>query len=320
MEIVNRLKIRKINRAIGLVDDIELLNIQDDIPHGLFRFNFQQIKNGKTIYGNGFSLNESEALLKAWAEFVERQGFHQEIEKNEKILTSNGFAAHTKLELSKLNSYKELIERDCLLSSWLLGLSAKPFEPNKYGNRTLKSILKDLDARGFRLRFGILGENDNYLIGIVIIKKGDFITAYTSCKSNLKELAHQLVVESLCVANAVKQDTKYIENQDLLYSPMDHQSYYCSKDRHSHIESLIDPNQMEIISFPKFNYQVQQIQLDNKLDQQSNFYVTRAISEECQNLWFGKTEEKNVNLDRIKIIAKKEVSYESLNTLPHPLV
>lgn len=143
----------------------------DVIDSGLHHFSVSQKMNDK-IKGVGTDYNKTLALKKAVSELAERKSFVFERKKDRSILSSNGFAAHTCMELAKKAALKELIERDLFFISWLAKRPPAWVLPSQFDGH-LKEFLNDqvklFEKYGYSLKIGIIGKSNNIWVVVGVL-------------------------------------------------------------------------------------------------------------------------------------------------------
>lgn len=80
---------------------------------------------GRKLLVSGEGKTQEQAVTKAVAELIERSTLIEFADANPAVKTSNGWAAHSDLNIAKLNAIRELVERDSILKHWYL---RTPFE------------------------------------------------------------------------------------------------------------------------------------------------------------------------------------------------
>ena len=81
--------------------------------------------HGRKLLVTGEGHTKEQAVTKAVAELIERSALIEFADANPAVKTSNGWAAHSDLDIAKLNAIRELVERDSILKHWYSGT---PFE------------------------------------------------------------------------------------------------------------------------------------------------------------------------------------------------
>jgi hypothetical protein len=78
-------------------------------------------------------------------------------------------------------------------------------------------------------------------------------------------------------------------------------------------------NGFSIRKFPGFLYIQEDLTEQNPLAVESNYFVSRSTSSECQLLWFGETNPEVINLKRLRKISDHNLDFQEINAMVHPL-
>jgi len=306
----------RIREVLRRHSEIEVAKAEDTLAMGLHWYNFNYFDKGfeRRVRGSGTDFSDAVAICRTWGEFVERYSFFACAQNNGDVSTSNGFASHVTPSISQFSALRELIERDVVLSSWLLGLRAIKTTPQILGP------WRGLERLGVNYKIGILGECMGTLVGIGVIYSSERLGFVSSAKTSISELQDQIFRELAHVAFSwnSKQPMVPIDTLPENAAPEDHARFYLNKDPNDFIDRLFASGD-RIRSIPSFSYRIEELTLDNNFALESNFVVHRAFSPECQRLWFGPTLEEHVNLARISQIAGRKLSYDELNHDTQPL-
>lgn len=317
-----RSNVRRINKVLQARDYIKVSKIRDGTHAGLhwyvFAYEDQQLE--RRVRGSGFGFSDELAIARAWGEFVERYSFFKEIRTDATIANSNGFAAHTVYEKAKEAALAELIERDVFLCSWLLRRPAQEVEIKSVPVSQVYAVrLKQLEQLGFQTRFGLFGRCMGHYVGVSVTQSSKFSAMSTVAKPTLKLAMEHLIRESATtVSDFTSSALEPLEEITESARPIDHLRHYLNAPREGFLASLIH-GQGVASEVPGFGWAISDLTKDNSFALESGYHVSRAVSEECQKLWFGPTKRETVNLARLSAFLGKEVAYESLNLAPHPL-
>lgn len=313
--------ISRINDTLVSRKDIKVSKVRDISDSGLhwYVMVLQDAGLNERIRGAGFGYSDESAIVRAWGEFVERYSFCVEIQKDLSILTSNGFAAHTNEDSAKENAVTELIERDVFLSSWLLHRPAKEVDISLAVSPRELDRLKRLTQRGFKIRFGVYGTCMGRQVGVVVVQSDRHSAMATAAKPSVGELYSHLIREAATTVHDLTSSTLApIQTIDEKAAPIDHLRLYLEADQKWFLDNLISRTGQES-EFPGFRLELRELTKKNGFANATGYHVYRATSAECQDLWFGPTENRFINLNRLKGILGRDIAYEELNHHPHPL-
>lgn len=315
--------VRAINSALLQRPHIKVAKAKDHSNTGLHWYNFsyfdQRIQ--KPVKGNAADFSDKKAVLKTWGEFVERQSFRECVKNGSpSVQTSSGFASHTSAEKAKNSALAELIERDIFLTCWLSNTAAHQIPAAKIKQRVRSfKKLTQLSDLGFEVKLGIFGKCMGQLVGIVAVYSQNQFAIATAAKTTIEELIDQLVREATVTVSDLRSPVAPTAIPELTNDaePIDHLRFYLNHSGKAFCETWIRGNSEEYRTFPGFSYELKDE--TNDLAKETGYVVYQATSVECQNLWFGPTTPAVVNLERIKQVSNKNLSYEDLNCASHPL-
>lgn len=328
-----RVTLMSIARALKAHPAIKPFKLGQDLGLGLSCFKFQLMKHDFSsefqgeeleleIYGLGMAFSERLSIIRAWAEFLERYSFYLVAsELGDENQTTSGYASHTFARSARRAALAELVERDLLLSSWLLRLPASRIDLDSVPGQGLnRARVQSLTSAGARIEFALMGRCMGFYAGIGFVSGDSNYGIVASASRSLPSLLDNLVlqaastVESWTAPNAPTPLETFPEHA----WPLDHLRYYLRKGEQAVTKHLLGP-EGPVHEFPPFDYRYVNLTADNPYARATGFNVCRAVSSQCQELWIGSTEAQFINLDRLSLISGKPVNYSDLNLEPHPL-
>ncbi|MBI4406045.1 MAG: YcaO-like family protein [Deltaproteobacteria bacterium] len=318
-----RVAVRKINFALLNRQEFTVRKAKDHLKLGVHWYNIASVVGpDKTrVRGSGVDFSEHLAIARAWGEFVERYSFLRSVTKTE-YCTSNGFASHVNVKSSAHAAIGELVERDALLCCWLARLPAVPLD---VGRLKLRNPTRDrlalLEARGFQVKFAVLAFCMGFFVGLAILSDGKNIGIATSAKTSTSLAVDALTREVAQIACSWRSPLgpTPIEELPEQVRPIDHARFYLQADTKSFFNFWFGRSRDQQLEFPSFDYTVEELTSSNPYAQETGYSVHRAVSKDCQNLWFGETREDWVNLRRLSAVLGRPITYGELNHAPHPL-
>lgn len=309
-----------------LLERAEISEFSDALGGDLCHFRVL-FENGTDtpIRGFGSGSDREIALVKAISEFFERAVFLDHARSGDSV-SSNGFACHPVLEIAKLKAELELIERDVVMTHWLMRKTPYWFTDNEWKSVASDDV-SDIHRRfvdvGWSLRFGIWGMTNekSVLISTLLPDDGSCGFGFAStCVPNgqinegLKGLASdQRRVYSIVSARKEKGEAPFLEmSAEALTSPVDHREFYLNPAHRRGLDWFFET--AGEISVGQLDLQVSHLLIPFKTPWE--LQVCRATSSEAQNYFVGVPKEKNLNLKRLGILAS---DLNRLNSQPHPL-
>ena len=283
--------------------------------------NFEFIFKDQKYNGRGTAQSEELALIKAAAEAIERCVCAQY-----KIHT-NGVAFHFDIDAAKLNARNELIERDLALCHYL---TQTPFQHlkdeiphflngaiQKFSNTHVNISLFKMKTVGNLKPVICLAEGNNAPVpfGLIIglgckeSLHSAIESAFLECAKNVVYILHSNQVDTLSECDF--ESIKAIPNNHFLYAlnPMTHLALAplledSKKNKTIFVEAINNDFQFEILKSDFLNLGI-------------NFYIVRAQNPSLQNIFYGKTKNEYVNLDRLSLFSGKQLSFNELYRAPH---
>jgi hypothetical protein len=271
------------------------------------------------VYGLGSAFDENLALIKAWAEFLERYSFCIEASNHNRDSTTNGYAAHVFAHAARTTAIAELIERDMLLSAWVLRFPALKV-PESELDQTARKIIETLARKAeASIALGFLGHCMGRFVGVAVAKWKNQYALFSSAKPSRKVAILHLLTQildsvSAWVGGIVDEPLSSLEADA---APEDHRRFHVGRGDETLSWFISDSGQFR--QFPDFNIRTVMLSEKNCYASKTNFDVAQAVSEECQDLWIGPTTPKILNWKRLALILGRPPEYENLNHTPHPL-
>ena len=277
---------------------------------------------GERLRGNGCDFNPDTAVMKAWGELVERYSFRESPPAGRGIQTSSGYAAHATIAKAKAAAVAELVERDALLNSWLLRRSARKIRPSRLLalHPFFRRLRRFAERESFEISLGVFGRCMGYTAGIAVVHRGERIAIATSAKSSRLALCGQLLKECGLLLNSwlTGERLDSIDELPEIPTPVDHRRYYLGKGKSTRLRYFVSERGEEA-KIPDFAYEVVDLTAANPLASRTGFSVVRAVSSDCQNLWFGRTRIERLNRSRLESYNGCTVDIERVDLSPHPL-
>ncbi|MBX2994961.1 MAG: YcaO-like family protein [Bdellovibrionaceae bacterium] len=279
---------------------------------------------GRQLATWGASDNNDTALLKAFAEALERLAMLTSAHQN-----SNGFAAHIDPVEARRNAKLELIERDLFFCHFLTKTPLTPFAVPS--NWFWASDAADwAEERGLSLRFYHLGstglfcridgrhhENAFGLISGLAFKP----THEASALSAFVEAGRAATVQRL-----LPFPTKSLSISEFWELPSPNFGHHGRLALDVGYASSLDWFFAETpgASAPGRELEdswieVEDLTLPIESLRDCPYVFARAFSARAQNLFIGKARPEVVNLARLSEFAGRELSFDDLNPLPHPV-
>jgi ribosomal protein S12 methylthiotransferase accessory factor YcaO len=117
--------------------------------------------------GFGSGASPTEAVLKAYSEWIERRAFY-ELAPSLGLRSTNGLAAHPVGELAIENAKLELIERDAFLVSWLARRAPYWLSEQEIADvdpaGSLRQQVELFAANHFALKLGVIGSSQGAIV------------------------------------------------------------------------------------------------------------------------------------------------------------
>lgn len=290
--------------------------------------------DGRKIYGWGAAQSSDTALVKAFAEALERHALY-----GLDVKTSNGMAAHLVRANARQGAIAEVIERDQFLCHFLTQTPFSPISETKHALWSWSKRLKDWSTR-YQLQVGLfhLGKTGvvcaidgrhtqtpfGYIIGAANKDELEssalsaFIEAARRAARNIEqpELMHPLAVTDFLSLERpdfhdhgrLALDLSYAEQISVLFSHPKYDGSPCdgeNKEIDQHLVSVQD------VSSPMSTQ-------ENNILHDCPFVFAHASSLVTQSIYLGRNAEEAINLKRLSHFLGRPVQFIELNPLPHP--
>lgn len=231
----------------------------------------------RKVFGFGVHEEFQTGLAIACSESIER------ICARELGVSTNGFSAHTDLNIAKTNSWRELIERDAFLWSWHFGKGVIPtnesVEAGTLGNEMWH--FREIPSADATLKVGIAAlerENGGFIVG-------------AACSDRLKE-ALEKAVKEVSMVRAHQESHKVIPITLDEFSRLDHHT------PEHHLRLALDPDYAKSIrtwlnsnGAPRSLLELRPEILEMKIPsmvERSPVRVVRAEEPQLLQMYFGK--------------------------------
>ena len=275
-----------------------------------YDFKIQLMYKNLLIIGRGTSYNQDIALIKAFAESIERLALeHYEFN------ISNGLAAHTSYESAKINARNELFEHDSFLCNFLTKNTLERCDnlnTFKINNFHINTYYLSKSSIGNSILVTITSKDKNKSIGLV---------SGTSFNENVNIAIQNATFEALRSLDYILDQKKYDSISIEDFNQLDNYTFK------SHRLLSRDPNYPEYFfnslkdNFQlNFNYQDLLIKYEyldlDFISPELPLKVVRATCNELQKMYLGKTSRENINYERLKKITG--LNNIDINLIPHP--
>lgn len=296
---------------------MEKINIIDlDIKEELHRLklgvsHFKVYNKKLNIRGHGTDFNKEIALKKALHEYVERYYFRQHL-TSVGFQTTSGIAAHLDQSSAERSAINELLERHVFLSHWLQAIPPVWIDDNDTLIQILTSkntsLVEELIAKNFNIRFGILAKVDEIFVVISIIKKQGETGFAVSCSSDtsVNIATEKCLLDSIRVADLIENrknnNMKLFSDlkADQVTKPEEHLEYYLNEINWLGLEWFFETSShVRKYDLPH----IETTTWTNNTILPWQVYVSFAISSKVQKLYFGETKTDFIhpcNLSQLK--------------------
>ena len=227
-------------------------------------------------------------------------------------MTSNGMAAHLDFEHAAHNARLELLERDTVLTAWLLRSGPQKIPDYVVLSDSRRRLLKLNEMPGITVRMGYFNAGSPVgLLGVTV--DGQSVIA-SAAASNLSEVVDQLIRRAAIAVSGLRSATppEPLPILPQTAGPLDHLRFYLDK---SPLGWLDWPVRIPV--FSAIPIQTLDVTADNPWARETGFRVARALSSDAQDLWFGPTTASTINLNRVSHL-RKDFACEALHLEPHP--
>ena len=255
-------------------------------------YHFKVTSRDFNVSGYGSCETSEGAQTKALFEMIERFVF-QKYSYNSDI-TSSGWAAHSSVDLSRLNAKNELIERDVLMCSWLLRRA--PLEVLTEGFDILNS--KAVHVFSKEPNLSIVGS---------FINLGEKKIYISCCTESIEMSFKKLQRDS-------ERAIKILEKENVFNGNSDLSKHYRAGLESSSKDVLWLSQSSDGIKIVDFGYEYTDFQVN--LWDGSVVWVSKVVNRNLQKLFWGTKFFTHLNRRRLRSIGK----YTKINRLLHPFL
>ncbi len=296
-----------------------------DFLPGYFDYSVEINFENESYTGRGTANSEELALTKAMAETIERT-----LIKFNKLDTSNGVAVHFDQELAKNSAKNELLERDSFFCHFLTHTPYSEIDskllPQQISDCLQKLLLKNVTVKFYRM------QTANGQPGIVCRSSG---ARYKSTFGSVVGLGSHAILENALYSafyECVRSTIGYMyQNEQIKHQAKE---VFLSKQKHNildHIHLSLDLNYAHSLDYMfqneslLFSENLQNLSIEYQplempeLFRDVGLHAVIANNINLQNLFFGKSELKNINLSRLERFAGRALTQADINFTPHPL-
>lgn len=298
---------------------------------GVYDFQTTIIIGQKEFFGRGVDQKEERALAKAFSEALERH-----------VATTHGYdssgiAAHETQKLAERSAKLELYERDSFFCHYLTG---KPFvyvaENYDINGTSLFALKSRLFNLGIELNVGVLNSAGNtfccvaYAFGLRMEKEFGVIVglgASDVClEAAIQKATMECMLNVLAVIHGPSKNVIELEefHKKSSFAVRDHFELALSigyaKEFRRKFKFLNEGFSNRKVSEEALNIKIQELSLPSNFPEGCPIFFARATSQHLQSAFWGKTEQKKINWDRIRgFVGSNNLELSDLNKLPHPL-
>lgn len=318
---------RRIDMSFNFLDSAEIFEYTDCLGSDLSHIRVTyEIDRQRRVRGFGSGLEKQEALQKAVSELVERAVF-SDFAAGSLATSSNGFACHHIAEISRQNAICELIERDVVMSNWLLRIS--PFWLKKEQWLPLADAATQehdirLQREGCNLKFGLWGTANDRIVLVSTLTSQDNLFGLSfsaTCipRNSITFAFKKLVSDQRRAFSIIKtrlraEEAPFISLlSDQIRAPEDHREYYLNPQNMDSIAWFFRSN--ADISNREYS-KISVLDIPTPSWAPWNLFVARATSPHVQPYFSGRPRPSVINFKRLGI---PDGSFLKLNQDPHPL-
>lgn len=317
-------KLELIKTMINLNDVIQLKSYRDILSDDFFHIgvtaDLGQIKQARGFGSDG---NKAIALQKAISELVERIAF-LDFGNSSIVATSNGFAAHPLLDQAINNSVAELIERDVVMTRWMLKIGPTWMEESlvdKIFGKWSSEILPLFGKKYFELKVGVWGSVGIYNVYVMSLKsKRDNwgFSIATKASPNLEMAMDALIGDCRRAATVMESLGHSFGNVppqiSQISSPMDHRTYYFNSSKLVGCDWFFESNMEAPSHEPMPRITTEEIILNIELPW--SLKVARSSAPTLQQYFVGYPNSENINFSRLQSLG---ILGNQINQQLHPL-
>lgn len=300
---------------------IERLTWIEDVFPQLHDFSVEIQVRGKTHRGYGAATEDDLALVKAFAEAIERA-----VTSEKGFPTSNGLAANVSLDRAKESSLSELLERDSILCHYYTRMPyPKMRVPDElrgnfkvleewYESKEASCSFYQLGSKG--VLFVAEGEQSARPFGYVLgaARKNELLESlYSAAIESTRQLAHILAVKdrlpSLTLTGFSNLPNPGFRDHGLLALDLEFAGQ---------IRSLFSGADRRFSDPIGFGSDVREVKSDLSEFEGCPLVFARAQSPDLQDIFLGEPTPSRINLRRLSDFAGRPIEYVDINPLPHP--
>lgn len=278
----------------------------------IFDFSSTIMIDGKLYEGRGLSRSKEDAISKSVVEAIERfYCFDNDIQ-------SNGVAAHPIREIAYENAKLELIERDNFLIHYLMKSKGKLSKIDE----SLANYTDFLSFHKVKIKFEMrdcsLGDEFVYFFWASKDRR-NFIGL--GCSHDPVAAQRKAIHEALTNLTAFLFNGYFpsfgLHDFSTIKYPTSKDQLYLSRHASFNWFKPLEENILTTALTPEVQYK--ELTTSHEIFKDIPLTVVQASSSDLQNLYFGKTEEYNINFKRLNNILNKDIQFSDLNNLPHPI-
>jgi hypothetical protein len=278
--------------------------------------------NGQITEGRGTSLDKNDALIKAFAEAIERLNTLEV-----KLKNSNAVASHTSILQANKNALSELIERDSFLCHFL---TETPFLKGSTIPQRLLNWAKAFEKNGIEIVFRAMtspkGHNCVIACGLGTKAKTPFgLIVGTACEETEEAASIKAFFQlSRAISDKIltgKPEPSSIEEFNRLSNPriLDHFQLSLSLDYANQFQKLfLDTfcqEQRKALDTSLANFSI----IKEKQDFLGLPIITvKAKHPIAQDMYWGAATSEKINLNRLSHFMDRQITLSDLTRLPHP--
>lgn len=341
---------RDLDSAIGALRDGHALNLIGDKrivatlngfrrvhrPKGLktVEYSYESVirAGGFFGYGYGESNDREMAVTKSVSEAFERVVFKNCRGLKDCSWNSNGWASHYSLERAKQAAFRELLERDGILSHWLSEMPFTELDPGSFPEWLNQWIRCELLNRPYsHVRVLVSQEAHLGTVSVLLLKPDGKGVISHSSGTDLDDCIRHALTECCRIAHileirgSVSETAQSLANTSTTHSstPEDHAQVFSDlREFPAWMFGLKQTWHQLTETFHTDSKQLKKLQkyVRFEIAADSPLYVVRCRSEHLQNLFFGSTRQamsrNEINWNRLKQL---NPTIQQINLQPHPV-
>jgi ribosomal protein S12 methylthiotransferase accessory factor YcaO len=259
---------------------------------GLHEYSAMLSYNGEDLYGHGTDFDSKIALTKAVAEVMERK-----TQRENKIKSSNGMAAHSTTNKAIEAAKNELIERHVYLSGHLNDHSIKPLTSFKL-SENMQIFFENIKSHNLEVIINELGTFNNLHIVQVLTsdKNGNFgLSMGLGCEQDLNKAIEKAMIESFRRAVWAKESQHTSEMSLDRFKQLGHFSHADHRELALNVEyaKAYKEYLMKRYNNQSHNYSTEcNFKLADLVNENSPFKFAKVSSPELQDVYLGPHKEE----------------------------